>query len=1098
MSHRFLVALLIPLIATVPLVAGAHPHGKDLTTDGDPYPRREAPAPEPEGEEGSGEKENAKEETWSVETPAGEWGWREVPIDVDEGTWMAVDVAPDGRELVFDLLGDLYLLPITGGEARPLTSGIGYDQHPRFSPDGRSIVFTSDRGGADNLWLVDRDGANPRQVTKESYRLLNNPAWSPDGEWLAARKHFTKFRSAGAGEIWLYHRSGGDGLQLTTRPNDQKDVGEPAFSPDGRYVYFSLDATPGAFFEYNKDSNTQIYVIRRLDRETGEIVDQVSGPGGAIRPTPSPDGKRLAFIRRVRFQSTLFVQDLASGIERPLYTGLDRDLQEAWAIHGVYPGMAWTPDSKSIVVWAGGKIRRVDTADGSVATIPFRVRSTRQVAEAVRYPVEVAPESFRPTMLRGVEVAPDGRSVVFETLGRLWIRPLPDGRARRLTKQEAHMEAFPAFSRDGRWIAYATFDDQQLGAIRVVSAAGGEGRALTPEPGHYFDPAFSPDGRTIVYRKGRGNWLRSRHWGREPGIYAVPAAGGAPALVTKEGAAPHFGADPERVYLLRRGEEDERTLASIALDGSDERKHASSEAAVEFRVSPDGIWLAFAERYKVLVTPFVPTGRSVDVGPKGKAVPLAQVARDAGDNLRWSGDSRRLHWSLGPELLTRDLADSFAFLAGAPAELPEPAAAGIDLSFDVPFGRPAGTLALVGGRVITMRGDEVLEDGVVVVTGNRIAAMGARAEVAIPAGARTIDVAGKTLIPGLVDVHWHGSFGTEQWIPEESWELFASLAYGVTTAHDPSNDTREVFAAADLQKAGRIVAPRVFSTGTILYGALGSYRAEIDSLEDARSHLRRMKQVGAISVKSYNQPRREQRQQVLTAARELGMMVVPEGGSLFPHNMTMVVDGHTGVEHTIPVGAIYADVQQLWGATQVGYTPTLGVAYGGLDGEHYWYAHTNVWEEEPLARFVPRPVLDARSRRRETAPEGEWNHINQAKVAKDLLDAGVRVLLGAHGQREGLAAHWELWSFVQGGMTPHEALRAGTLAGAEYLGMERDLGSIEPGKLADLVVLDANPLANIRDSTKLRYVMANGRLYDPATMNEIAPNPRSRGKFWWE
>ena len=1102
------LALLLALALAAPALADdGHPHGPVLATDGDPYPRAEAAAApedeaktadEAEGEEKKDDEKKDDEKKWSVEEPEGDWGWKDAPIDVDEGTWMTVDVAPDGREIVFDLLGDLYTLPIAGGEAKAVTSGVAWDEQPRYSPDGKSIAFTSDRGGGDNIWTIDRDGSDPKQVTKEKYRLLNSPAWSPDGEWIAARKHFTKFRSAGAGEIWLYHRTGGDGLQLTEKPNDQKDLGEPAFSPDGRSVYFSQDTTPGDFFEYNKDSNGQIYTIRRLDRETGEIVDWVTGPGGAIRPTPSPDGKRLAYIRRVRFQSTLFVQDVASGAERPVYSALDRDLQEAWATHGVYPGMSWTPDGKSIVVWAGGKIRRIDADSGAVATIPFRVKSTRKVARALRYPLRVAPETFRPTMLRGVEVAPDGKSIVFETLGKLWIRPLPNGTARRLTKQESHMEAFPAYSRDGKWIAYATFDDQELGAIRLVAAAGGEGRALTSERGHYFEPAFSPDGKTVVYRKGRGNWLRSREWGRDPGVYAVVAARGRPTRVTRDGEAPHFGAEPNRVYVLRQGDEDKRTLASVELDGSDERTHASSEAAVELRVSPDGRWLAFAERYKVLVTPFVATGKSVDVGPKADAVPLAKVARDAGDNLRWAGDSRRLHWSLGPQLMTRDLADSFAFLAGAPEKLPEATSQGIDLSFDVPYGKPAGTLALVGGRVIPMRGDEVIEDGVVVVAGNRIAAVGRRGEVTVPAGAKTIDVAGKTVVPGLVDAHWHGSFGSEQWIPEESWEMFANLSYGVTTAHDPSNDSREVFAAADLQKAGKIVAPRVYSTGTILYGAMGSYRAEVDSLDDARSHLRRMKALGAISVKSYNQPRREQRQQVLTAARELGMLVVPEGGSLFPHNLTMVVDGHTGVEHSIPVGAIYDDVEQLWSATAVGYTPTLGVAYGGLDGEHYWYAHTNVWEEQPLASFVPRPLLDARSRRRETAPDEEWNHLNQARVAKALFDAGVSVQLGAHGQREGLAAHWELWSFVQGGMTPHQALRAGTLAGAVYLGMEKDLGSIEAGKLADLIVLDANPLADIRDSTKLRYVMANGRLYDPLTMNEVAPNPRQRSKFWWE
>ena len=202
------------------------------------------------------------------------------------------------------------------------------------------------------------------------------------------------------------------------------------------------------------------------------------------------------------------------------------------------------------------------------------------------------------------------------------------------------------------------------------------------------------------------------------------------------------------------------------------------------------------------------------------------------------------------------------------------------------------------------------------------------------------------------------------------------------------------------------MAPRIFSTGTILYGAKGTYTAKVDSLEDARGHLRRMKAVGAFSVKSYNQPRRNQRQQVLAAARELDMLVVPEGGSTFMHNMNMIVDGHTGIEHAIPVAKAYRDVTQLWSATKVGYTPTIGVGYGGLSGEYYWYAHTNVFEHERLKAFVPPFAYETRARRRTLASRGDWNHIRIAKLCKQLLDAGVEVHLGAHGQREGLAAHW--------------------------------------------------------------------------------------------
>ncbi|HWW60382.1 MAG TPA: amidohydrolase family protein, partial [Thermoanaerobaculia bacterium] len=286
--------------------------------------------------------------------------------------------------------------------------------------------------------------------------------------------------------------------------------------------------------------------------------------------------------------------------------------------------------------------------------------------------------------------------------------------------------------------------------------------------------------------------------------------------------------------------------------------------------------------------------------------------------------------------------------------------------------------------------------------------------------------------------------------------------------------------------------------GTVLYGAKAPFKADINSLDDALGHLRRMQAVGAFSVKSYNQPRREQRQQVIEAARQLGMLVVPEGGSLWTHNMTMVIDGHTGIEHSIPVAKIYDDVVQLWGHTKVGYTPTLIVGYGGNWGEVYWYQKTNVWEDVRLNTFVPRRVIDARSRRRVMSPDDEFNHFNLARIAKQLSDAGVGVQLGAHGQREGLGAHWEIWMFVQGGMTPLQALRSATLSGARYLGMDAEIGSIEAGKLADLAVLDANPLENIRNTESVHYTVVNGRVFDAATMDEIGNHPRTRQKFFFE
>ncbi|MBK7642847.1 MAG: PD40 domain-containing protein [Planctomycetes bacterium] len=1031
---------------------------------------------------------HADESKWDVNAPPGPS--TKAAIDARDGTWLSLDLSPDGKQIAFDFLGDIYVLPIEGGEARAIASGVAWQMQPRYSPDGKHIAFTSDAAGGDNIWVMDRDGSNAHAVTSETFRLLNSPCWSPDGMWIAARKHFSSRRSIGSGEIWLYHTSGGDGLQMTVKASEQKDLGEPVFSPDGRYVYFSYDSTPGASFEYSKDSNGQIYAIDRLDRTTGERINIVSGPGGACRPVPSHDGKRLAFVRRVRFQTELLVMDLASGEAHAVYSPLERDMQETWAIHGVYPNFAWTPKDDGIVFYAKGKLHKLDLATQQASEIPFHVHDERAITQAVRFPIEVAPEKFQVKALRNVVVSPKGDRVVYQALRTIFVRGLPNGEPKRPTLPTAHFEFEPSLSRDGRWIVYTDWDDVELGSIRVVPVEGGESRIVTKEPGHYFEPVFTPDGQQIVYRKGGGGGLVSPLWSRDPGIYRIPVEGGEPKLITKKGHSPQFGAQSDRVYLTSEDEQpesDHRTLWSLNLDGTQEHTHLSSDWATSFALSPDGKWVAFSERFNAYIAPFEPTGREVALSPKTKALPVARASRDAGENLQFSGDSTRLYWSLGPELFERELKDAFAFLDGAPEKLPEPPSSGrnISFTFDTKLTKPDGLVALVGGRVITMQGDEVIEDGTILVEGNRIQAVGKRAEVGVPAGARIVDCAGLTLMPGMIDVHAHGAQSAGPITPQRNWIDYANLAFGVTTIHDPSNDTNSIFAASECAKAGYILAPRIFSTGTILYGATGDFKAEIETLDDALSHLRRLKAVGAFSVKSYNQPRRDQRQKIIAAARELEMMVVPEGGSLLEHNLTMVVDGHTGVEHSLPVDHVYSDVAQLWGQSKTGYTPTLIVGYGGIWGENYMYQHFDVWKNEHLLHFVPRNVVDPRSRRRVMAPDEDENILRSASIVKSLVDAGAQAQLGAHGQLAGLGAHWELWLLKQSGITNLQALRCATLFGARYLGLDRDIGSLEKGKLADIDILEQNPLDDIHNSQTLRFTMLNGVLYDSATMARV-------------
>ena len=1045
------------------------------------------------------EKDTTK---WDVANPGTSFNYKNHEFTTNEGTWMNLDVSPDGKTLVFDMLGDIYSMPIAGGNAKVLRSGIPFEIQPRFSPDGKKIAFTSDAGGGDNIWVMNADGTEAKAVTKEKFRLLNNPYWTPDGDYLVARKHFTSQRSLGAGEIWQYHQTGGSGGQLTKRKNDQQDVNEPCISPDGEYLYYSEDVYPGGSFQYNKDPNKQIYAIKRYAFETGETITITGGPGGASRPQVSRDGKKLAFIKRVRTRTVLYLHDLETGEEWPLIDSLNKDQQEVWAIFGTYPNFSWMPGDKEIVFWNKGQLHKIEIASLQVTNIPFTIAASIPIAKTVHFNNPIADSEFTARVIRHAVTSPDGKSMAFNALGHLWARQLPNGKPKRLTNA-TDLEFEPSFSPDGKELVYVSWNDEELGAIHKISLNGGTSVKLTKEKGIYRTPSYSPSGQQITFRKESGNMDQGFTFDKKTGIYTMAANGSGLKHIVKEGEYPQFSVSGNRIFYQTGGTyfgDLTKTLKSVNLNGKDERTHIKSKYANRLVPSPDNKWIAFTNLHKAYIAPLLINGKEIDLDNKSTLVPVAQIARDAGINLHWSADSKTIHWTLGDAYFSNAIKDRYTFLPGSPEEVGKMDSVGIKVGVIAKVDKPQGKIAFVNTRIITMENGDVIEDGTIIVNGNRIESIGNATDIDIPGNTKVYDMAGKTIMPGIVDAHAHIGGFRYGLTTQKHWQLFANLAFGVTTAHDPSANTESVFAMSEMIKNGEMTGPRLYSTGIILYGADGDFKATINSLEDARSAIRRTKAFGAQSVKSYNQPRRDQRQQVMQAARELGINVVPEGGSTFYTNMTMIMDGHTGVEHNIPVAPVYKDVLELWKTSNSGYTPTLIVNYGGINGEFYFYQNDKVWENEKLLKYTPRALIDSRSRYRMMIPEEEYEngHILVSKTAKALADSGVKVNLGAHGQLQGLGAHWELWMLHQGGMTKMETLEAATINGATYIGAGSEIGSLKVGKLADMIIMEKNPLEDIRNTVTVVYTMVNGRLYDTATMNEIGNTPRDRTQFWWE
>jgi len=1052
---------------------------------------------------------------------------RALSFTTDEGTWLSLDLSPDGRTIVFDLLGDLYTLPATGGAATRITSGSGLDGQPRWSPDGKSIVFVSDRSGSENLYLVDPDGKNVRALTRGAGMAYVSPDFTPDGQYIVVSR---------SNDLWLYHKDGGSGLRLTgqTPPatgggpgggNAPANFMGASVAPDGRYIYASARTGPAGYNQMMGSTQVVMY-----DRETGRVATRTLNLGTGFRPAVSPDGKWLAYASRQMAVTGLKIRELATGDERWIAHDIQRDDIESRGSRDLLPGYSWTPDSKAIVLAHHGKFWRLDVASGQQANIPFTAEVNQMIGELVRFEYPLDDSVLTVRQIRGARPSPDGKRLAFSALDRLWIMDLPNGKPRRLTTS-TDGEHSPTWSPDGKFVAYVSWNEDG-GDIWRIAPDGGKPEKLTTQSAYYDDLMYAPNGTRLVAARAPRTQRAIVNDEINPKLVItdlvwIPATGGATTYITTITNAnrPAFTRDSSRIWIYEGND----GLVSLRWDGTDRRAHlkvtgfaapgggpnAQPRQAQDLIPSPDGTRALAVVDNKLFVVPLPMTGGTTPTvsvqQPAGGALPFRRLSRLGGEFAGWTGDSRGIFYSLGKTFFQYDLARADSLASDSAAKAPprpegrsegrgaavaakplyEPSRT--DIVITAAKDRPSGTVVLRGARLITMRGDEVIARGDIVVTNNRIAAIGAEGTVTIPAGARTIDVAGKTIMPGLVDVHAHmwPQWGVHS---PQPYMYTVNLAYGVTTTRDPQTSQSDVVTYGDAVDVGQIIGPRIYATGPGIFAY-----DNVSSADDAREVMKRYSEFYLTeTIKQYQAGDRRQRQWIAMAAREQKITPTLEGGLDFKKNMTEAMDGYAGIEHTLPIAPLYNDALQLFARSGTTWTPTLLVEYGGPWAENWWYEHYDILADPKLTRFTPFSELERRGLRRpQWFRDSEYSFKLFAEQAKKLVEAGGRVGLGGHGQLQGLGVHWELWSIASGGMKTMDVLRVATIFGAEAIGLQQHLGSLESGKLADLLVLDGNPIDDIKNTNTIRYVMKNGRLYDGNTLDEVWPRQRALPKQWW-
>jgi Tol biopolymer transport system component len=1047
---------------------------------------------------------------------------RHIAFDTDEGTWMSVDLSPDGRRIVFDLLGDLYSLDVSGGRATPITRGLAFDTQPTYSPDGRWIAFISDRSGAENLWLVRTDGTEPRQVScGDDDTVLVSPAWSPDGKSV----YVSRFSWAVDNyELWRYDLDGTETLVVPVkapgqlRSNGMSSLGA-VVSADGQQLYFSRRTGTS-----DLNGGVDDWSIVRRDVRTGQeqvLLPEPGGPGKRTFPIPyfrpalSPDGKRLVYATRFEGQTGLRLRDLATGDDRWLAFPIQHDQIQAQSWQDLVPRYAFTPDGRALILSRGGKLERVAVDGGAVAPIPFTAAVDIPLGPQTRVAIQQETGPVRARLIQTPEQSPDGKYLAFSALGHVYVMTL-DGRSRpyRLTSSEAP-EFHPSWSPDGKSIAFITWTAEKAGRVWIAPLKKGSvPRALTAKAAFYTRPVFTPDGKSVLAvrssNQGRLNLAMEFGQIREAELMELPVSrgvGGATERVIytgQFGGKPHFGPDPNTVYIrtstgltplnLRDGS----TKPAVEVRGPGWYFMDAPAAVDDSRISPDGHWMLalIAQQLHVLEAP--PPGQPVDLSRPG--VRHRRITDVGADFFEWADGGRTITWAVGSTFYRRPLADVRLNPADQPGWSADAASIGhgakaqaFEAVVTVPRDNPQGTILLRGARVITMRGDEVIEHADILVRDSRIVGVGPTGTLNAPSDATIRDVSGKTILPGFIDIHDHVADIRRDVLTMKPWGLAARLAYGITTSFDPSTLSIDMFAYQDLVDAGLVTGSRIPSTGTALF----SFN-RLASLDEARALLSRYRDhYRTHNLKQYLIGNRRQREWLIQAAAEMGMMPTTEGSLSLKLDLSQIMDGYAGNEHSLAT-PIYRDVVEFVARSKTSYDTTLQIKNGGPPAQDDFVVRDHPLSDPKFMHTRPYSVA-AQSvlTRTWTDPSTMLYPTIGGDVAR-IQRAGGVVAMGSHGEIPGPGFHWEMEAHVQGGMTPTEALRAGTIGSAEAIGRAAEFGSIEPGKFADLVILNADPRSDIHNSKAVAEVMKNGRLYDASTLDEIWPRQRAFGPQWFD